>query len=201
MKNITEEIESTILPVLREHRIGDRRGSESGIVPKLTSALNAAGFAATKYRIPGPISLGRAPETGQLRPTQAFAEADIGIYRDGELVGILESEHDLAWVVPHGGRTPGSSGAPRYTMSSLALSANGVPFASYAPLERMAYIGQWQGDASATAALLQSIRSDEPETHNPKNIAFFLISEKVDSKSRVIQPRMLSLGVRFHTSG
>jgi len=201
MADTVFEIESVIVPVLRAHRIGQGRGSESGIVPSLTSALIAAGYSAGKHRLPGPISLGRAPETGELRPTQTFAEADIGIYRDGVLVGVLESEHDLAWVVPHGGKTPGSSGAPRYTMSSLALSSAGQPFSSYAPLERMAYVAQWQGDATATASLLQAIRSDDVRDHNPRGLAFFLVSEKADNKSRIIEPRMASLGVRFHTPG
>jgi hypothetical protein len=201
LQNIADAIGSIILPVLRSHRIGDRRGSEAAIVPRLTTALNASGFAAGKYRIPGPLCLGRSPETGELRQPQTFAEADIGIYREGDLVGVLESEHDLAWVVPHGGKTPSSSGAPRYTMSSLALSSSGVPFSSYAPLERMAYIARWRGTASATAVILQNTVSDEPSVHNPRMLALFLVSEKADQKCRILEPRMKSLGVRFYTSG
>lgn len=198
--SIADEIESIIVPVLREHRIGSGRGSESGIVPSITAALNAAGFAAGKYRIPGPVVLGRAPENGELRAPLSYAIADIGVHRDGELVGIVESEHDLAWVVAHGGKTPGSSAAPRYTMSSLASSSSGEPFASYAPLERMAYVANWRGDAATTRRHLESIGSDEPAIHNPHGLAFFLISEVRDSRVTIIKPRIESLGARFYTA-
>ena len=199
--NIADKIEALISRVLHAHLMGERRASESKIVPDLTNALNALGFVAAKYRILGPLSLGRAPETRDLRPAQKYAEADIGIHRDGMLVGVIESEHDLAWVVPHGGRTPGSSGAPRYTMSSLAFCSKGEPFSSYAPLERMTYIAHWHDNASKPAAVLQAIRSDEPLAHNPKQLALFLISEKIDGKANIIRTRMTSLGVRYFNAG
>jgi len=198
--SIANEIESIIIPALREHRIGSGRGSESGIVPKLTAAMNATGFSAAKYRIAGPIVLGRAPENGALRAPLSYAIADIGVHRDGELVAVIESEHDLAWVVPHGGKTPGSSASPRYTMSSLSSSSEGEPFASYAPLERMAYIANWKGDPKTTEEFLAGIRSDEPAIHNPRGLAFFLISEVRDSRATIIKPRMESLGARFYTA-
>ncbi|MGZ5719192.1 MAG: hypothetical protein ACXWI9_15050 [Burkholderiales bacterium] len=60
----------------------------------------------------------------------------------------------------------------------------------------MAYIANWHG-AAQTEALMAQIKSDDPAVHNPKGIPFFLVSEVADTKSRIIEPRMRSLGVRY----
>jgi hypothetical protein len=200
---VANDIEKAIRPVLTRHAVGPSRGSESRVVPALRQALQSAGFdASTKHRLAGPIVMGRAPETGELRPSVSWAEADIAIMRDGRLVGIIESEHDLAWVVPHRGKTPGSSAAWRYTMSSIPLNGASEPFASYVPLERMAYIANWQGDAASTFRRLDRIRSDDAKDHNPSALPFFLVSEVPDSRgSRIIEPRMRSLLVRYLECG
>ncbi len=200
---VANDIEKAIRPVVAEHMVGASRGSEARVVPSLRQALQAAGFdASTKHRLAGPLVMGRAPETGGLRPSVSWAEADIAIMRDGRLVGIIESEHDLAWVVPNGGQTPGSSAAWRYTMSSIPLNGASVPFASYSPLERMAYIANWQGDAASTFQRLERIRSDDPKEHNPSALAFFLVSEVPDPRgSRIIECRMRSLLVRYLECG
>lgn len=196
-----EEIGSVVRSSLATHSIGTARGSESRIVPLLRSALSAAGYdASARYRLPGPIHLGRDPLTGELRQALSWAEADIQILRNGELVGVIECEHDLAWVVPHGAASPTSSAAWRYSMSSLASNADGIPFASYSPLERMAYIANWQGDATRTAGLLLEIKSADPRVHNPRGIPLFLVSEKADGRSGIVEPRLRSLGaVHFDT--
>lgn len=190
-----EDVMTTVRRVVNEHVIDGHRGSNSRLDPALIAALQSAGYMAMKHPLPGPITLGRAPENdADLRTPLSRAIADIGIWRDSKLVGIIECEHDLNWVVPRGGKTPGSSAAPRYTMSSIARGANGDPFASYSSLERMAYIANWKGSASETFAVLDRICSDDPLAHNPSNLTLVLVTERNDAKGEILTPRLRSLG-------
>jgi len=172
------------------------------VVVALRAALGRAGFDASgKCHIRGPISLGRVPLTGAPTIERRWVEADIAVYSEGQLVAVIESETDLAWVRQNGEPMPGSSGASGYTMSSIALDSNGEPFPSYAPLERMAYIVKWKGDVPTTAAHLASIRTEDPAIHNPSKLPLFLVSERTDRKSALLEPRMRSLCVTYIECG
>lgn len=127
MANVGRDLERIIRSALTTHFVGNARGSESHLVPLLRRALSAEGYDATaKYRLPGPIRLGRDPLTGEFRQPLSWAEADIKVLKNGRLAGVIESEHDLAWVVPRSSASPKSSAAWRYSMSSIALNNTGA---------------------------------------------------------------------------
>lgn len=64
----------------------------------------------------------------------------------------------------------------------------------------MAYIANWRGDAAQTEFFLSKLQSDDPRIHNPQALPLFLVSEMPDKRSRIIEPRMRSLGVRYFES-
>jgi len=200
-----EQVDSIIRAVVQRHVSGSGRLSESGLVPSITDALRAEGFAAAKFPIPdGKIVIGRHPDSEVLLEPKNRT-IDIGVLHEGRLCALVESEHDVADAVDFGARRKRRGGDGNYAVDSLARRGDLRYFRSYLSLERMAFVAMSlsipEASPNDVTALLATIASDEPREHNPTGLALYLVVEVPDSRLEILVPRMKSLACRAIVAG
>ena len=129
--------------------------------------------------------------------TKGRRRIDIVVYKDDDLVALIEVESDLndlrdVGVTKRNGH---------YDVASISKNGVGKHFDSYNSAERMAtaaYCWHHRGTCDSPKDVvkqLEAIESDSPADHNPGNVPLFLVSGRCRPiDHRVLKPRLDSLG-------
>ena len=175
--------------------------------PTLAAALREAGFVADEEDrgeiLKSGMPVWRSKDDQTIEPTIARRLVDIVVYRDKELVGLIETESDLNDLRLSGvTRRDG-----HYDVWSIARSASGSYFDSYKSLERMACAAFYRHlfretgsypSAEGAVKLLSAIKSDDCNDHNPANLGLFLVSGFCRASDKaILAPRLRSLGANL----
>ena len=164
----------------------------------LKDALQAAGYEVdpqeSRRLLPNGLSVWRYGVW--IEPTPGRRKINMVLYRDGNLVALVESEEDLNDV-----KRGDSFG--RYFVQSLAKTSTGVYFPSYKSLERMAvavYIAKY--GAEDALGQLQLITANDITEHNPLAIPTFITlacgfsNSGTRWRTDVLRPRLGSIGCK-----
>lgn len=187
---------STILQLIR-------RGTEMILVqgkvgqrllqPKIAQVLTAGGYDVdvedSRGFFPPGLPSWRDKQSFEVVETRGRRRIDLVVRRNEEVVALIETESDLNDLREHG--VSGRSG--HYDVFSIAGQADGTWFHSYKSLERMASAAWYVTGRSQ--AMLQQLKSDAQEAHNPQGICLVLVtgSSRVLDR-RILAPRLKSLG-------
>lgn len=144
--------------------------------------------------------MARHPDTGDMLPPKRRT-IDIGVFDNGKLVAVIESEHDVADARDFGQLRGRRGGDGNYAVDSLAARLDGRSFRSYLSLERMAYAAMAhafpQLSTDDVTNRLAALSSNSAEHHNPAQLETYLILEVLDPKVAILEDRMRSLGCRL----
>lgn len=149
------------------------------------------------------MAVWRSRDNDSVEATPGRRRIDLVVYDDARPVALVETESDLNDL--RIGGTSRRSG--HYDVFSIARSAHGRPFDSYKSLERMAaaafywYRAQQLGGYPSPqegVALLEGVRSDSPEHHNPGKLGLFLVSGTIRPQDRgILDRRLRALGAQL----
>ena len=128
---------------------------------------------------------------------------DIVVYKDGNLVALIETESDLNDL-----RIDGvSKRVNHYDVASIAKTQDGTYFHSYNSVERMASAAFYWGvfrrtgiypSSQDAVRMLEDLSTDDSIDHNPAQIPMFLISGLCRRQDAAILARRLnSLGAKL----
>jgi len=128
---------------------------------------------------------------------------DFVVYKNGELVALIETESDLNYL-----RIDGiTKRNGHYDVASIAKSNDGTYFNSYNSIERMASAAFYWNVRCNTGSypspndavkMLEALMSDDSRDHNPAQIPLFLVSGFCRRQDPAILSRRLgSLGAKL----
>lgn len=183
------------------------KAGKSLLQPTIANALRSAGFVAdeedSEQLLRSGMPVWRSKDDGTVVPTKGRRRVDIVVYRDGNLVALVETESDLndlrvAGVTRRNGH---------YDVASIAKDADGRYFDSYNSVERMAAAAfYWSALHSAgfypspqqAVSMLEVVASDESIHHNPTQIPMFLVCGSCRRQDPgILSRRLASLGARL----
>lgn len=170
----------------------------------IASSLRQAGFEADvgdkRKFLPDRLPVWRCKNSLRVVPTKRRRIIDIVIYSGNEPVALLETESNLKDLRLTGVSTRNG----HYDVYSISRRADGLFFHSYNSVERMATailwhtIGKNSSDPSTEtfAGLMEKIKSDAPNDHNPCLMPCFLVTADCprDIDREILEPRLTSLG-------
>lgn len=198
-------IQSAVSAVRCDGKVGRRL-----LQPSIAAALRQAEFDVDEEDERGFMAPGMPPwrskATGLPAATRSRRRIDLVVYSEGQPVALIETESDLAHL-----RKPGivSTASGRYDVQSIAFDADGRPFESYMSLERMAAAAFYAAVSRSSGSypspaegcrLLERIRSDRPEDHNPDGLLMVLVAGRVRAADpALLAARLQALGAHLVT--
>lgn len=197
-----DKIRTTISTAIAKLDIVGKTGKKL-LQGSIASALQEAGFVADQedrgHFLKAGMPVWRDKDSKQVETTSARRLIDIVVYSNARPVALIETESDLNDLRPSG--VTHRNG--HYDVFSIARSGSGDHFHSYKSLERMAaaafYSQLTPYPIPTTAeALLEALRSDVAEVHNPIGLPLFLVSGFCrPHDAGILAPRLKSLGAEL----
>lgn len=193
-------VQSVASAVRCEGKLGRRL-----LQPSIAAALKAASFEVDQEDQRGFLASGMSPwrskDTGLPEITTSRRRLDLVVYIQDRPIALIETESDLDDLRPPGVVNRRSG---HYDVHSISSDAQGRPFESYKSLERMAAAAFYAAVAQSSGSypspaegcrLLEGIRSDAPDEHNPHALLLVLVSGRVRANDpSLLEPRLKALG-------
>jgi hypothetical protein len=204
--SVVDEISNSIAGGIADLNVSAKAG-KSLLQPTVASALRSAGFRADEedsgQLLRSGMPVWRSKDNNAVVPTKGRRRVDIVVYKNGDLVALIETESDLNDLRSDGVTKRNG----HYDVASIAKAKDGTYFNSYNSIERMASAAfYWNAFRSTgrypsprdAVIMLEAVRSDDSRNHNPAQIPLFLVSGFCRRQDPAILSRRLeSLGAKL----
>ena len=201
--SVIDDISNSIVGCIANLNVSAKAG-KSLLQPTVALALRKAGFTADEedsgQLLRSGMPVWRSKDDNTVVPTKGRRRVDIVVYRNSDLVALIETESDLNDLRVNGVTKRNG----HYDVASVARGNDGTYFNSYNSIERMAAAAfYWDAlcrngfypSPQRAVEMLEAVMSDESRDHNPGQIPLFLVSGFCRRHDReILSRRLTSLG-------